>query len=210
MVVVVGYWAWVLDLWSVFALGCVGGCAVFDMPDDVGFEEATINPLTTFRRKWPVAGMPDAPQIVVWQFRTASRPLAKFEVVFHPAQVRDFEEGGGNDSSDRSRSRSNSLSWPGSVGKPSTPSMKVTGTPITVHSKTNIGCHEHTGQVISHFACHGHGYIELAWTNGFSLGQRHLSYRVSFARTDPLALAEPGDPELCNLATQARRCKVTA
>ncbi len=175
---------------------------------DGGFEEATINPLSSFRRKWPVAGMPDAPQVVVWHFRTSDRPLARFEVTFHPAAAGEFDEGGGAsdgaaDSASPGRPRADSLSWPGSFRKPSSASpAELTATPITVHVKTNVGCHGPSGDIVSHFACHGHGYIELAWTNGFSFGQRHLFYRVSFARTDPLALAEPGDAVLCSLATQ--------
>jgi hypothetical protein len=187
------------------------------MSADGGFEEATINPLSTFRRKWPVAGMQDAPQVVVWHFRTSDRPLARFEVTFHPAAAGEFDEGGAGDRSSASpsppgggRARADSLSWPGSAKKglgsssasSSSSSTELTVTPVTVLVKTNVGCHGPSGDIVSHYACHGHGYIELAWTNGFSLGQRHLFYRVSFARTDPLALAEPGDAVLCSLATQ--------
>jgi len=170
------------------------------MSTDNGFEHVAINPLSTFRKRWPVAGMPDAPQVIVWRFHTAYRALAKFEVIFHAAVAEDLEEQD-NDNKSR-RPKLAKLQWPGSDKNASKRQVGSIVKPVVVHAKTNISCHVPNGEVVAHFACYGTGFMEFAWTNGFSPFQRQLSYHVSFARTDPLALAEPGDATLCNLATQ--------
>ena len=115
---------------------------------DDGFEEATINPLSTFRRKWPVAGMPDAPQVVVWQFKLSAKSLTKFEVTFHPAADGDLDDnaanaksGGGGGVFGAGRARADSWSWPGGKNSkpPSSPSLRVRNkqnqSPLFVRSK---------------------------------------------------------------------------